>query len=247
MKISIITVCYNSSATIENTFKSVSSQTYKDIEYIVIDGGSTDSTLDLIEKYKNNITYWVSESDKGLYDAMNKGISKATGDYIGILNADDVFNDDFVISNMADFFLKNSVDVNVANIKQINNKGNVIRLYSSKKWKPNKLCIGFMPPHPSIFVKREVFKKFGNYRLDFKIGADYEFLTRIFLVHKVSWKYFNLTTHRMLVGGVSSSGVKSYITITNEICKSLKINNVKFSPWLIKYRIVWKLKELIFK
>ncbi len=247
MKISIITVCYNSSTTIENTFKSVVSQNYPNIEYIVVDGGSTDGTIGLIKKYESYIDKWISEPDHGLYDAMNKGISMATGDYIGILNADDVFNDNYVISKISDFFKSNQVDANIANIVQINKNNKVIRHYSSKTWKPSKLTLGFMPPHPSVFMKKDLFQKYGQYRLDFKIGADYELLTRMFLRNQISWKYFDIITHRMLIGGVSSSGWKSYIILTKEINKSLLLNHIQFSYWKVKYRLFWKIKEFIFK
>lgn len=246
MKISIITVCYNSCKTIEKTFRSIASQNYYNIEYIVVDGGSKDGTLKLIEKYENYIHKWISEPDKGLYDAMNKGIAMATGDYIGILNADDVFNDNYVISKIANFFTFNQVDANIANIVQINNSDKIVRHYSSKKWRPSKLAIGFMPPHPSIFMKKDLFEKYGQYRLDFKIGADYELLTRMFLCNQISWKYLDIVTHRMLIGGVSSSGWKSYIAITKEINKSLLLNNIQFSYWKVKYRLFWKIKEFIF-
>ena len=159
MKISIITVCFNSQKTIEETLKSVSSQTYNDVEYIVIDGKSQDSTVSIIKKYENIISKWISEPDKGLYDAMNKGINMATGDIIGILNSDDIFLNDNVLNEVARFHSNNAVEASIGNIVQINNKSKIIRRYTSKYWTPKKLKFGFMPPHPSIFFKRELFDK----------------------------------------------------------------------------------------
>ncbi len=241
MKITIITVCYNSAKTIEKTILSVANQTYKNIEYIIIDGNSKDATVSIIERHNNSISNWISESDKGLYDAMNKGIEMATGDLIGILNSDDVFNNDLVLEEIANFHQKNNIDASVGNILQHKENGKIVRLYSSRFWSPDKLKIGFMPPHPSIFFKKELFEKFGNYELGFKIGADYELITRFFLKNRISWKYSEITTTAMLVGGLSSSGAVSYSLITKEIQKALKMNNIKFSPIKIKGRFLWKI------
>lgn len=241
MKISIITVCYNSAATIEKTILSVAGQSYKNIEYLIIDGKSKDNTVEIIKKHEDKITNWISELDKGLYDAMNKGIAMATGDLIGILNSDDVFSNELVLKDLVDFHQKNNIDASVGNILQHKENGKIIRLYSSKFWSPEKLKIGFMPPHPSIFFKKELFKKFGDYELGFKIGADYELITRFFLKNNISWKYSGITTTAMLVGGLSSSGSDSYSLITKEIQKALRMNNIKFSPIKIKGRFLWKI------
>ncbi|WP_158838689.1 glycosyltransferase family 2 protein [Polaribacter sp. L3A8] len=242
MKISIITVCYNSAKTIEKTFKSVQSQTYKNLEYIVVDGGSKDTTLDIVQKYKELVSQWVSEPDKGLYDAMNKGIKMATGDLVGILNSDDIFTDDHVLENIANFHLQNKeIDASVGNILQFNEEGKTVRKYSAKNWNPEKLKIGFMPAHPAIFFKRELFDQFGDYQLDFTIGADYELITRFFLKHKITWKFSNITTTSMLIGGLSSSGVSSYQLISKEIKKALTRNSIKFSYLKVQLRGFWKI------
>ena len=240
-KISIITVCFNSVKTIERTIRSVIDQTYKNIDYIIIDGGSTDGTLDVINSYGNYVDKYISEPDKGLYDAINKGIKLATGDLIGILNSDDIFTNDRVLENIAKFHLNNSVDASVSNVVQFNEKGKVIRKYSAKNWNPKKLKIGFMPPHPAIFFKRVLFDKFGDYHLDFHISADYELITRFFLKHEISWKFFDITTNSMLIGGLSSSGFNSYRIVSKEIIKSLTINKIKFSSLTIYSRFFWKI------
>ena len=247
MKVSIITVCYNSGETIEKTFQSVGQQTYSEIEYIVIDGGSKDSTVKCILNSRSLISKWVSEPDKGLYDAMNKGIAMATGDIVGILNSDDTFYSSTVIEEIANFHKNNNIEASVGSIIQHKLSGKVVRLYSSRHWKPEKLKIGFMPPHPSIFFKRELFNKFGLYDLDFKIGADYELITRFFLKNKIIWKYSGITTTAMLVGGLSSSGSSSYKLITKEIQKALNMNRVVFSPLKIKIRFFWKIISFLKK
>lgn len=240
MKISIITVCYNSATTIEKTIQSVANQTYNNIEYIIVDGNSKDETLSIIKKHESTITKWVSEPDKGLYDAMNKGIAMATGDIVGIVNSDDTFYSNTILADIAAFHQNNAIDASVGNIIQHNLKGKIVRLYSSKNWRPEKLKIGFMPPHPSIFFKKSLFEKYGDYKLDFKIGADYELITRFFLKNKISWKYSGITTTAMLVGGLSSSGTSSYKLITKEIQKALGMNGQTFSVFKIQTRFVWK-------
>lgn len=241
MTVSIITVCYNSEATLLKTFASVNNQTYSNIEYIVVDGGSTDSTLQLIKDNQSKITQWISEPDQGLYDAMNKGLEMATGDIVGILNSDDTFLNDKVIEEVAKFHSSNDIDASVGNIIQHKPSGKVTRVYSSKNWNPQKLKIGFMPPHPSIFFKTNLFQELGNYKLGFVIGSDYELITRFFLKHKISWKYSGITTTAMLVGGLSSSGAASYKLITKEIQKALSMNDIAFNPNKIKLRFIWKL------
>lgn len=241
MKISIITVCYNSTETLEKTILSVASQTYKNIEYIIVDGNSKDNTLGIIRKHENKISKWISESDKGLYDAMNKGISMATGDLVGILNSDDTFYSSTIIEEIAAFHCNNSIDASIGNIVQHKEKGKIVRTYFSKYWNPEKLKIGFMPPHPSIFFKKELFDRYGNYDLGFKIGADYELITRFFLKNRITWKYSGIITTAMLVGGLSSSGTSSYKLITKEIQKALAMNGIVFSPFKIRMRFLWKI------
>ncbi|GGF08219.1 glycosyltransferase family 2 protein [Flavobacterium limi] len=240
MKVSIITVCYNSEDTIERTILSVSNQTYKNLEYIVIDGNSKDETLSIIKNNSSRISKWISEPDIGLYDAMNKGIAMATGDLIGVLNSDDTFNTPTIIEEIVNFHKYNNVDAIVGDIIQHKEDGEIVRLYSSKYWNPEKLKIGFMPPHPSIFFKKELFEKFGYYDLGFKIGADYELITRFFLKNHISWKYSGITTTAMLIGGLSSSGFSSYKLITKEIQKALNMNGVEFTASKIKMRFFWK-------
>lgn len=246
MKISIITVCYNSAETIEETIKSVQAQTYENIEYIIVDGNSKDKTLELVQRYPAVVTKWVSEPDKGLYDAMNKGIAMATGDYIGILNSDDTFFEPETIQKVVDFLVENKVEACTGDIVQHKN-GRIIRRYSSKKWSPAKLKIGFMPPHPSIFFKKELFGSFGAYVLGYKIASDYELIIRYFLKHKISWKYSGITTTSMAIGGASSSGISSYHTITEEVGKAFRGNQITYSPLKVKYRMIWKFFDFLKK
>ena len=245
MKISIITVCYNSGATIEKTIKSVANQTYADIEYIIVDGNSKDDTLSIIKKHEHKISKWISEPDKGLYDAMNKGIHFATGDVIGVLNSDDILYDNSVLESIANFHEKNYVEASVSNVVYTNNVGKAVRNYSANKWIPAKLKAGFMPPHAGIYFRKELFEKYGNYSEDYIIAADFELILRFFFKNEIIWKYLNINTTIMSMGGLSSSGFKSYRIISKEIKKAFSTNNVKCSYLKIELRLFNKLLSLM--
>jgi glycosyltransferase involved in cell wall biosynthesis len=245
MKVSIITVCFNSIETLKKTIDSVRNQTYSDIEYIVIDGASTDGTVQLLKENKNYITKLVSEPDNGLYDALNKGIELSTGDIVGILNSDDIFYSNSVIEEVVAFHINENIQASIGDIIQCNTLGKVKRVFSSKNWTPSKLVRGFMPPHPSIFIKRDLFRTLGYYSNEFKIGADYELITRYFLKYGISWKYSGIKTTSMLIGGLSSSGFSSYFIISKEIKKALKMNKISFFSINIHVRILWKVFDFV--
>ena len=205
MKVSIITASYNSAATILDTIVSVQKQSYKNIEHIIVDGASKDDTLEVIKSagHKGPL---ISEPDKGIYDAMNKGIKAATGDIVGILNSDDHFYDEDVIATVVKAFEEQQVDATVGDVIFIN-KGNtakIVRRYSAVKWRLSKFVWGYMPPHPSFFVKRHLFEELGFYKTDYKIGADFELLVRYLFVNKIKWTYLPVVTTKMLMGGAST-------------------------------------------
>lgn len=242
MKISIITVCYNSEETIERTIKSVLAQNYTNIEYILIDGGSKDSTVQIIEKYKNSIHKFISEKDEGIYDAINKGISISTGDIVGILNSDDIFSNQNIISVVANVFIeKPQLDSIIGNIAFINNKKKIIRIYNSKNWMPNKFAYGFMPPHPSFYCKRELFHKLGGYKKNYKIAADYELLIRFLKINQISYYQLNTIMVLMNLGGVSTNGFKSTLLLNREVKRACEENGLKtnylklYSKYFLKF------------
>ena len=246
MKLSLITVCYNSALTIRKTLESVKNQLNRNFEYIVIDGGSTDQTTKILKDYSSIIDKIISEPDKGLYDAMNKGIEIATGDIVGILNSDDTFYSNTVINEVISFHKRNKIQASIGNISQYTKTGKLIRLYYSNSWVVKDLRSGVMPAHPSIFFEKKLFDDFGYYSLDYKIAADYELIVRFFLSQKIIWKYSNILTTKMLIGGASSNGIVSYINITREIIKALKDNGVKFFKVTIIVRFIFKLREVLF-
>lgn len=247
MKISIITVTYNSEKTIADTIKSVLNQTYNDIEYIIIDGKSNDKTVSIIKDYIplfNGRIKWISEKDNGIYDAMNKGIKLATGEIIGTLNADDFFTNDKIIEIIQqEFKNNNSIQAIYGDVHFVNpnNLQKCIRYYSSKVFKPSLMKLGFMPAHPSFYARKECFTQFGLYKTDYKIAADFEFLLRLIYINKISIKYIPIDMVTMRTGGASTSGYKSHILITKEHLKAFKENNIKSNIFLLLLRYIYKI------
>ena len=207
MKVSIITVCYNSARTLQETIESVLTQTYQNIEYIIIDGNSTDETPAILTQYQNRIAHIVSEPDKGLYDAMNKGIALSTGEVIGILNSDDVLAHSGVIADLVNAFDFQTdaicSDVHIFKDK----KENVVRKYRCTRWKPWMFRIGHQPPHPGFFVRKTCYEKYGSFDLQFKRAADFELLLRFIGVHKINTKFLPYTSVLMRSGGISQQGL----------------------------------------
>ncbi|MFA5701287.1 MAG: glycosyltransferase family 2 protein [Desulfuromonas sp.] len=247
MKISIITVCFNSEETIRDTIESVLAQTYPDIEYIIVDGESNDNTLSIIQEYQSQISKVVSEPDKGIYDAMNKGISLATGEVVGVLNSDDFFPHNEVISEVAEVYKTNpKTDMVLAGVEFVRSGdlNKVVRRYRSTGFKPWKLRFGIMPPHPSAYIRKKVYANVGQYKLDYKIGADFDFFVRALLATKHKYVTDSRCWVRMRVGGVSTSGFSSFKTITQEIVKSFRENKIYTNSVFVSSRFFSKLLQL---
>jgi glycosyltransferase involved in cell wall biosynthesis len=207
MKVSIITVVRNNEETIKDAINSVLLQTYKDIEYIIVDGASTDGTVEIIKIYADKISKFISEPDRGLYDAMNKGIALATGDVIGMLNSDDLYIDNRVIENVIKEFEEKDVDSVYADLIYVNpgNLDKTVRYYDSSYFNPQKFAYGWMPAYPTFFVKKEVYEKYGVFRTDLKIAADFDILARFLHTYKISYSYMQKVLVKMRTGGVSTS------------------------------------------
>ena len=226
MKVSIITISYNSEETIEDTIKSVIAQDYPNIEYIIIDGASKDGTLDIVEKYKEGIAKVISESDKGIYDAMNKGVELATGDLVGILNSDDLYATNDVISNV----VNNIGDAQCLYSDLVyvdrENTDDVTRYWKSEEYQPGWFKKGWMPPHPTFFVRKECYDKYGLYSLSLKSSADYELMLRFIHKNKITVKYLPQTTIKMRVGGQSNVTIKNRLAANKEDRAAWRMNGL---------------------
>jgi glycosyltransferase involved in cell wall biosynthesis len=247
MKVSIITVCYNSSQYIRSAIDSVLSQAYADIEYIIIDGGSDDGTLKIVKQFAGKIQHIVSEPDKGIYDAMNKGVALATGDIIGVLNSDDFYPHKNVISDVVDVFKRNAdIDLLLGNVDFVaaENLIKPVRTYSSFKFSPWKMRFGFMPAHPAAFIKRSAYQEIGLYKLGYKIAADFDMFIRMLVQHKFKYAKLDKTLVRMRMGGVSTSGFKSYWVSSKEMVRSLEENGVYSNFLFVFMRLPVKFFQL---
>jgi glycosyltransferase involved in cell wall biosynthesis len=233
--VTIITVSYNCVKTITDTINSVLAQKYPHIEYIIIDGASSDGTKETVASFGRRITKFISEPDEGLYDAINKGIRIATGDIIGILNSDDFFTDNHIIERVVETFNNNDIDAVFGDVQFVNpvKTSKVVRYYSSKKFEISRFKFGFMPAHPSFYVKRELFEKFGYYKTDYKIGADFELLIRFLFINHIKYKYLEMPFVSMRTGGVSNKSIFSNCTLNKEIARACSENGIKTNLFLI--------------
>lgn len=228
-KISIITVTYNSAQTLEQTIQSVTEQTYGHVEYIIVDGKSTDNTVAIIEKYKSKISKFISEEDDGLYHAINKGIALAGGDIIGILHADDFYIDANVLANMAETFTSTKADAVYADLYYVdkNNTNKIIRTWKSGIYKASSFLWGWMPPHPTFFVKKDCYTKYGIFNTTLRSAADYEIMLRLLHKHKIKVAYLPKFIVKMRVGGQSNASVKNRVKANNEDRLAWKLNDLK--------------------
>ena len=226
MKISIITVCYNSEETISDTIQSVLSQDYKDVEYIIVDGKSTDRTLEIIQSINNGIKL-ISEKDQGMYDAMNKGINIASGDVIGILNADDIYKNSQVLTKVMDAF-KANVSIVYGDIEYVkyDDLSNVVRKWKAGVFRTGKFKWGWMPPHPGFFVKKSCYVSFGLFNLNLSTSADYELMLRMLEVHHLTCNYIPKTITSMRVGGASNSSLKNRLIANRNDKKAWTIHSI---------------------
>jgi glycosyltransferase involved in cell wall biosynthesis len=228
MRVSIITVCYNSSATIADTIKSVQSQNYRDIEHIIIDGVSKDDTLDII-KHSGHTGPLVSEKDNGLYDAMNKGIALATGEIVGILNSDDFYTDPKVIEDVVAQFNRPGCDAVYADLNYIdsNREEKIIRKWRSGRYKYTKFNYGWMPPHPTVFVKKEIYDRYGSFNTELNSAADYELILRFLYKNRIKAHYVPRVLVNMRTGGLSNRSLKHRLKSHLEDYRAWSFNGIR--------------------
>lgn len=247
--ISVITVVFNGDKTVENTIKSIMSQNYRNIEHIVIDGGSNDTTVDILKQYNDVIDYWVSEKDAGIYDAMNKGIARATGDIVGFLNADDTYNAVDVVEKIVQTFISKQYEAVFADLIYVkkNDLNHVVRKYSSKHFSPDRLIYGWMPAHPTLYLRKEIFEKYGLFKKDYQIAGDYELVARLFYKYRISYKYLPIEMVKMNIGGISTRGWYNSILLNKEVLRACRENGIKTNLFKICSKYPKKICEFIFK
>ena len=249
MKISIITVCYNSAATIADTILSISKQTYPNIEYIVVDGLSKDNTVEIIQKNEGVISKWISEKDNGIYDAMNKGIAMATGDVIGILNADDVYADNNVLDDVMNAFNDETISGVYGDLKYVqqNDLSKVIRFWKSGTYRPGKFLEGWMPPHPTFYVRKKVYDEFGVFRTDMPSASDYEFMLRVIHVKNIKLAYIPKVFVLMREGGLSNRSLQHRLNANRDDRRAWTVNGVQPKFYTLLMKPLSKILQFIFK
>lgn len=258
MKISVITATWNSGKTIGDTLRSVFNQSFTNVEHIIKDGGSKDDTLEICKNFeqkyytdgdKGRTINILSDKDKGIYDAMNQGVKAATGDVIGILNSDDFYTSDDVLARVAEEFEKNpqleAVYGDIHFVKDENLK-KCTRYFSSRYFRPWALRFGFMPAHPSFYVRREVYEKYGLYDLDFRTSSDFEMMVRLFVKEKINAKYINKDFVTMRAGGESTAGLEAKRKVNRDIAGSLKKHGVYSNQFFQSLRYFWRIGEIVY-
>lgn len=244
MKVSIITVVFNNEKTISDTIKSVLNQTYHDIEYIIVDGKSTDDTLKIIKSYGSKINIVISEKDYGIYDAMNKGVAIASGDVIGFINADDMLYDKHCIKKIINNF-NEDIDVVYGDKTYVNrnDKSKLVRYWKAGNFEKKKYKYGWMTPHLSTYIKKKIYDRYGAFDTRFKIAADYELMLRFFYKNNLKIKYIPEIIVKMRVGGISNNSFLNVVTSNYEAYKSWKVNGLKVSPLIMILKPMTKLRQ----
>jgi glycosyltransferase involved in cell wall biosynthesis len=238
MKVTVITVCFNSAASIEDTLTSVARQTHPDIEHIVIDGASTDGTVDVVLERGKHVERLISEPDRGIYDAMNKGILLASGDVIGFINADDFYPSDDVLSKVAAVFGDPNIDAcygDLCYVKQAD-IGSVVRYWCSCDFTPGLFARGWCPPHPTLFVRREIYQRLGGFDLSYRIAADMELMARLIEVHRIRTRYLPSVLVHMRMGGTTNRSLRNIVQQNREIWQALKTHRLDASAWFFLSR-----------
>lgn len=249
MRISVITATYNSGRTISDTLESVLRQTYSDVELIVVDGASRDDTMDVVRRYEPRFggrMHWTSEPDRGIYDAMNKGIARATGDVIGILNSDDFYTSDTVLERVAEAMAGGNVDAVYGDIHYVRDGDlhKCVRYYSSRPFRRGLMRLGFMPAHPSFYCRREVYERCGTFDTTYRVAADFENLLRLIYVNRIRTRYLPVDFVTMRTGGASTSGLSSHRQIMRDHLRALRSNGVWSCTPLLGLRYIYKIWEV---
>ncbi len=244
MKISLITVTFNSASTVRTTLQSVANQTWNDIEHIIVDGNSVDGTLEIVKDFKH-VNKIISENDKGIYDAMNKGIMNASGNIIGFLNSDDWFYSDFILEEIASEFISHKLDAVYGDLEFVKDEKDKKprRKWISEKYRKDIFLKGWIPPHPTFYAKLDLYKKYGFFNSKLRFAADFDIMCRFISKENVKIKYLPGIKVKMRLGGATTKNLKNIVLGNIEIYNSLKRNNIQAGPFFIFKKIFTKLKQ----
>jgi glycosyltransferase involved in cell wall biosynthesis len=244
MKISILTVCFNSAATISDTIESIAIQSYPDIEHIVIDGASRDSTMDIVRSAKS-VSKYISEPDNGIYDAMNKGIAMATGEIVGTLNSDDFYMHDKVIEKIAAVFNDPEVDACYADLIYVahDDSDRIVRYWKSRPFRPGLFKVGWMPAHPTFFVRKRLYDELGTYDLNFRLQSDFELTMRYLELYRINCVYLPEIIVKMRIGGASNQSLRNIVKGNIEAYKACKKNHLGVSPLFNIFKVLSRVPQ----
>lgn len=247
MKISIITACYNAADTLSDTLDSVASQSYLDVEHIIVDGGSVDSTEEIVKKKGRRVAVWHSESDKGVYDGMNKGLLLASGDIIGFLNADDTYMHSEVLTKVAATMADPAIDACYANLVYVDRKQTnlVIRHWTSQNYMPGLFEKGWMPAHPTFFVRKSIYERLGGFNLRYRLQSDFDLALRFIGINDIKTRYIPEVWVRMRMGGMSNNSIRNVIRGNIEAYSSCRANGLKVPPWFILGKVFSRLPQFV--
>jgi glycosyltransferase involved in cell wall biosynthesis len=245
MKVSVITVSYNNRDTIEKTIESVARQRYENLEYIIVDGNSTDGTESLLKKYDEKVSRWVSEPDEGIYHAMNKGLEMAEGELIGFLHADDFYASPDVIPDVVEMIQTMEADACYADLQYVNRTytEKIVRTWKSGRYKSGEFLNGWMPPHPTLFVKKEIYEKYGGFKTDLGSAADYELMLRFIHKHEIKLAYLPEKIIKMRTGGESNVSLANRLKANLNDRKAWKVNGLKPKPWTLWMKPLRKIRQ----
>jgi len=249
VKVSVITVCYNRAAIIEDTLRSVAEQTHADTEHIVIDGNSSDGTMDIVNRYRARLAHVVSEPDGGIYDAMNKGLALASGDIIGFLNSDDIYADANVLESVAGAFADPAVEACYADLVYVakNDWNKVVRYWKSNIYRYGLCRSGWMPAHPTFFVRRNVFARYGGFDLQFRLQSDFELTMRLLEVHRIKSVYIPRVLVKMRLGGATNKNLSNILKGNLEAYRACRKNGFAVTPFFMLRKVLSRLPQFFAK
>lgn len=244
--VTVITVCYNSANSLERALKSVAMQNWPRVEHIVIDGGSSDDTLSILELYQNHLAHVISEPDKGIYDAMNKGLDRVTGDIVCFLNADDQYSSSYVLSRVAKHMQAHQLDALLGDVAFFHSTDptRLVRRYRSDRFMPERLAWGWMPAHPALFFKKSVVERVGQFKTDYRIAGDFDYIARAFYGHDLRYQHLPEVLVHMQTGGASTAGWRSKVLLNQEVLRSCRENGISTNYFKILSKYPMKLLEL---